>query len=824
MLGSPRVAVNEIARRAGGWRVVVWGVLLAVLAVVLDFVPLFNLLGYDFSFAVGLVAAFAGVDIGHGVVAAARRRQGTPLLAGAAWALAGRGVARGLGVLVLPLALSLANALRVKNCNITVGLGFFALLPLATMVFAAPAGVLAGLALPRRGRLIAWLLPVGSLALTLARLYRDPAVFAFDPFGGYFPGPIYDEALRPPLRLLYYRAANVVWMATAVAAAAILLDGQGVSGVLRLGIRRPRPLGLAVAALLLAGSAVLYGARGRAGFHVTAADLQRVLPGERRSEHFVLRYAGDSDRAGGVELDLMMADLEFRYHQLREILGVEPDGRITVYQFPSAAAKKDAVGAATTLYAKPWTREVFLHAERFPASRVRHELAHVFAGAFGDPVFGVSLAWRWWGLLPIPVLATGLIEGVAEAAAWGDRDTATTTHEDAAAIIAENRAPPLQTVVGAGFSALSGARAYTLAGSFCRFLLTSRGAGSLRKLYRSAGDFQRVYGSSLADLETQWRSFLGARPLTDTARAAAAERFRQPAIFRQVCARELAVRTAQARGLIRTQPAEAVELLRGVCRDDPNEPLVRLDLGEALAAAGQTSQALDLLAAVERNTAYTEPVRARAAALASSVSFHAGDVAGAAAAIRRALERATDEGERRSARVKLRALADDDARRTLARALYGDGPSQGLDPVVAFSLIADFVRLSPHEALGHYLLGRQLAGREPRLALPPLGRACGGAGTGEAAAPLPEGFLRECLRLTGEASYRAGEMGRARKAYQRLRDTAEAEADRLRADDFIDRIRWENAGTGSVPRSSSEAPTGGPPAARPAPNGSSKPE
>jgi hypothetical protein len=59
----------------------------------------------------------------------------------------------------------------------------------------------------RLGRVAAWALPFISIAWALVRLYRDPAVFAFDPFGGYFPGPIYDEALRPPLRLVWYRLA-----------------------------------------------------------------------------------------------------------------------------------------------------------------------------------------------------------------------------------------------------------------------------------------------------------------------------------------------------------------------------------------------------------------------------------------------------------------------------------------------------------------------------------------------------------------------------------------------------------------------------------------
>ena len=77
---------------------------------------------------------------------------------------------------------------------------------------------------------------------------------------------------------------------------------------------------------------------------------------------------------------LMMRDLEFRHHQLRHTLGVEPAAPVRVYAFASAEQKKDLVGAGGTLFAKPWTREIFVHGDRFPVRRLRHELAHVFAG------------------------------------------------------------------------------------------------------------------------------------------------------------------------------------------------------------------------------------------------------------------------------------------------------------------------------------------------------------------------------------------------------------------------------------------------------------
>ena len=70
----------------------------------------------------------------------------------------------------------------------------------------------------------------------------------------------------------------------------------------------------------------------------------------------------------------------------------------------------------------------------------------------------------------------------AEAADAGADDDESTIHQEAAAMIAACRAPPLESVVGAGFSAQSGARAYTIAGSFCRFLLETRGAAAMQRL------------------------------------------------------------------------------------------------------------------------------------------------------------------------------------------------------------------------------------------------------------------------------------------------------------------------------------------------------
>ena len=138
-----RDALQTVNTRLGK-RVVIWAGVAAVLAMVLDFVPLFDLLGYDFSFALGLLVAVAAVDVGAGVVQAARRRGQAPDVPRA---FATAAVAA-MALLVLPLLLSLANALRVRNCNVGGGLAFFAVLPVASALYGAGAGVVAATLYP----------------------------------------------------------------------------------------------------------------------------------------------------------------------------------------------------------------------------------------------------------------------------------------------------------------------------------------------------------------------------------------------------------------------------------------------------------------------------------------------------------------------------------------------------------------------------------------------------------------------------------------------------------------------------------------------------
>src|SRR5207302_7607624 len=105
------------------------------------------------------------------------------------------------------------------------------------------------------------------------------------------------------------------------------------------------------------------------------------------------------------------------------------------------------------------------------------------------------------------------------------------------------------------------------------FLLETRGKDKLLALYRSAGDFQGVYGVPLAALEKQWHAALAQVPLSELERERAFENLRRPAIWHKVCAHALAALRQRAGALEGGGNLTAARrCLERVAQDDPDEP------------------------------------------------------------------------------------------------------------------------------------------------------------------------------------------------------------------------------------------------------------
>jgi hypothetical protein len=743
-------------------RALIWAAIMTLLSIVLAFVPVWNVIGYELAFTVGIVASFGAADLAAAHASALRARGTLPV-----WTVWSGAAARAVPALLAPpLVVMAANALRVDPCDPARGLVFYALLPLASTLCAASAGTVAGLLLPRRPAIAgAWLFVLGSLLVGLHGFYAAPPIFAYDPFGGYFAGTLYDEDIAVPDALLWARAYHGALALAALAA----LEAA----------RRRRLRAVLVAAAATVAAIGLHSRSGELGFKVSADDIAGALGGRVETEHFVIVYP----KGAPFEPDLaaIARDHELRLAQAARAFGVATDGvRITSFYFGTREEKARWMGARDAYIAKPWRREMYLAHEELPHGSLRHEIAHVLAGGFGDPLFGVSLSWWGW---PPAFFNVGLIEGAAVAADWPTR-ARLSPHEAARAMLELGMLPPVSTILAPGFFLFSSARSYTTAGSFVHFLLERHGADRFRALYRSGGrdgDFERLYGAGMAELEAAWRREIAALPLPAEEREIARERYRRPGIFRRPCPHALARLDRLAERRVAAGRADlAVPLLQRACAEDPAEPARRLPLAGALERAGRAEEAAGLLGALGGSDELSTPLRARALLRLVDLEARRGDRQAARRAAEAALTLPVDDATRRNLLLRRRAL--DPARPesdALAGYLFADDDGDP-DPVLLAVRARAVEAASP--GLGRYLTGRLLYGRS---AWTDAARALGEAHALGLDEPL---VARENDRLLVTAAYLAGDLAGARAAALRMAAADQPPEVRRAGQDWLARI------------------------------------
>ena len=778
-------------------RTILWMILLAGLAVGLSSVPLFNLLAYEFCLALAVAGSVAAAHLGSVFVASARSRDDGLMLAlgspGRALAtLLARGVVTNLILLIAPLLIICLNALRVKNCDLLEGLAFFAMMPAMSVLLATATGTLWGLAVPRPAlaTLGAMLTLLASAAWGLWRFYDAPAIFAYDPFVGYFPGTLYDEevAIRAPF--VFFRLYNLAWFAGGALVAALTLDSMDLR--LRLeGLRdrvraAPRLAGLALLCLALGGGMFAY--RGPLGFAVDGAQVRQALGGVRHTPHFTIHHSQDMKAD---EVDLLAQDHEFRYAQLQRLFGVAP-ARITSYIFLDREEKRRLMGAGRTFIAKPWRNEVYLQQMDFPHPVLKHELAHVFAGLHGDRLFGISLAWRW-SPVPHPVFNVGLIEGIAVAADWR-RWGELTGHQAAAVLVRSGLAPPARSLFGAGFMTHAARRSYTMAGSFCRHLVRRHGMDRLARVFGNGGDFEAVYQRSLPELLRGWSRWLQQVKVPASQVQLARDRFLRPSILRRVCGHEVANQISRAEELAGRQEHEkAAGVMEQVCRFDPSDPGHLMRRMGYLGGAGKLQAALSLTPRILAHPSLSKPKARQVKTLTGDLHWLDKNRAGAAAWYRRADRGAADAFDRRVLYLKRWALAQDEAVGQLVMKYLVSTPGiprEGARDVhLAHELQRALSQRKPTSGLGMYLVGKQLAARgHCEDAVAPLKRSL--------SLGLPGlDFVAEARRTLARCQYVTADHAGARATLKDLLDLRGLSAGAmLEARAWQERITWRTRG------------------------------
>lgn len=736
---------------------------------VLCAVPLVNVLGYESAEVACILVTFASAHIAlrhlnSGTVSLGREPL-DQLYVRLCW--------RAALPLWPPLVLLLLNALRVRNCDLGVGLSLYGLLPVASVAVVV-AWVLLIAALVQGPRRRGWVYAgviLASIAMNLHHLATQPPIWSFHPTIGYFAGSIYDEALAIPDGLLAFRAY-------CLATVGVILCGLSI-GMRR---RRKHPLAAQVAGLTLCliVAGVVYAQRFELRIESTRADIVEALGGVAKSEHFVIYYSLE-DSSVANHIDDIVADHEYRWDQLERYFGVAPNAPVYSFIYPDRATKGRFMGAARTLIAKPWLGEIHITYTGVGDGKLTHELAHLFSEPFGSG----PLALAGSGLS----IDMGLIEGAATAAAWdGDQ---LTYHGWAAALYALDLAPEIESVLGAsGFWTSYGRTVYTLMGSFCRWLVEERGADLFRQVYGS-GDFEAVYGQPVGDLVAAWKGFLESIPLDEHHLAIATYRYDRPSIFGKPCARSIAERADEAERLASARRFDdAVACLEGVVADDPDNLRYQLHLARAQQYLGDLDAArLTASQLIEREGAGAVTI-AQAGEVLGDIAWAGGQRDAAVAHYRQVLGQTASEGAQRRVWAKMTGAADAGLSEVVFDLLIArPGPSRDT-LTLTMAEVAD----ATGSGLMNYLMGVRLynsgdwAGARRYLDLSALALAS----EGHEASQSLDAVQRRGQLMLGKAAFFQGGIGFAQQTFRDLASQGDPRRDAFvrEAMDWDDRCDW----------------------------------
>src|SRR5450432_456888 len=656
------------------------------------FIPQFGGPGYESALGAGFVLPAAAALCAAFELSARRR---TPLEA------FGRGLSVGVALSALGLLIVLGHGLRVGFCDAAWGIELYLLGPFPGALLAGVWGAGIGL--------LAWRVPAGKrqralcilgalaaplcgIGLSLGRFYTSPMVFGFDPFFGYFAGPLYDTVIDPFWTLATYRAGTLLTLLGVGAVAAHFDDNLAF-----LGLRRPWLSGVGAAALL--GSATFIAEGTALGHFSTRASIEEAL-----GQHLSGARCDVSYSSGILRRDALLfardCDAELRADEAYFEVAGPP--RVTAFLFASEAEKGRLMGASSTYIAKPWRREIYLQYSAYPHPVVGHELAHVVAGSFGVGPFRVS--GPLGGLLPDP----GRIEGLAVAASPNDNDDFT-LDEWAKTLLELGLLPPLESVFRMGFLGQNSSTAYTVAGAFVAWFHDKFGAAALRRWY-GGETVESVTGKSLRELDAAWRADLSRVNVAPALLNEARVRFDRPALFGRHCPRivdQLNGIDNQKLGSADTAGARAA--LAEVLRLDPHHTAAKFELAACSLKDGDETAALLAYAALAASPELAKLEQAGAREAAGDVLLRARRTVDARREYDAVASIVADEDRLRTLDVK-RSPENELQRRAVVDLLIGN-PVLGASFEVAAPRLAEWRAAEPENGLPQYLLGKNLFGR-----------------------------------------------------------------------------------------------------------------
>ena len=466
--------------------------------------------------------------------------------------------------LFFPAFISIVHSFFSISCSFCDGIKFYLILTAPSVLIGAAIGLFVKLFSKNWAIIRFILLYVLILLIPLFEFYFNPQIFFYNPLFGYFPGTIYDEGLSVDLKLVIYRSLNIIFFFFL-----FYFSYRIYFKISKVSSKSFFAISFLISSLFIYLSPSF-------GYATDYNRMTNYLNKEIDTPHFKIHYSASIDEN---LIKAIALHHEYYYGQLSFFFRVKMNAKINSFIFKDSKQKKELLGTENADIAKPWLHQCFTVYDNYDAT-LRHEIAHVISSKFGSGIFKVAAN-----------INPSLIEGVAVAA---DPFYAEYDIHYMAALAYKNgfKVNIKDLFTGYSFLTNTSSLSYIYAGSFIKYLIEHYGINNVKKLYTDI-DFVKIYKKPVSELESEYYKFI--RSISAANQNSANYFFGRKSIFSKVCPRYISSRLKDGWAQYQSKNYSKAKKIFKEILNVSNNYSALVGLSNSLNELGNSKEALKLL-------------------------------------------------------------------------------------------------------------------------------------------------------------------------------------------------------------------------------------
>ncbi len=474
--------------------------IIILISVFLQFLPLVNVIGYEFSAASGIILYFL-LGLYTARNAALSMRNSNRIF------LSKFDLIFYVVSVLVPLVVSIVNTVIFQICPMSGGVLFYFVQAVPCSVMGIAVGVLSTWLSIKLRYLFFIFFFLFLMAVPLTEIYFYPQIYFFSSLLGFFPGTIYDEDIPITAALIVYRLVNLFYFSLLFV---LLLDFFMQ--------RKARFKMLAFIAWAFAGF-LFISLKTELGYATDEKRLRNILSEEAVTDYYTIIYDNSLDKR--ILKDIL---LNHSYY-VDEFNAVEANMdwlNFKTFLFSNREQKRNLFGSGAADVSKPWQKKIFTDVYSYE-NTLKHEISHLTAGGYSNNILRLA-----GGLNP------AMIEGYAVAVE--NNYSGYNIHYLAALAVHNNYNPSVKELFGSfNFFNYPSSLAYIFSGSFIKYLMDFYGIDKVNALYGDI-NFSKHFDKNLIELESEYYEFIDSLKIENNKHTAQLFFGRRP-IFKKICAR-----------------------------------------------------------------------------------------------------------------------------------------------------------------------------------------------------------------------------------------------------------------------------------------------